>query len=108
MKPSEQIIAVLDALAEKLGVGVEYLIQVFTRRAVGVAIGELVVSAFLVVGLRLLWRWKTDDDDETWIKRIGTLVSAITLSLLVANAITILASPEAAAVSSILTRLKAD
>lgn len=102
---------VLEMLAGKLGVAAEYLLPLFARRQIGGAIAEL-----LVVGATACAWWfrvrhwgennPVDEYDRNDARIAGAIIGAIMLvigCLLFLDAVATLASPQAAAIKSIMS-----
>lgn len=110
---SEEVVRVLDALAQKLGTTAEYLIPLFARRQVGGALAEIVVLAVIAaIGYRA-WKWRPSEDavDESdglvyILKWAGVLVATIAGSVFLLDIVSTLASPEAAAIADLLSSLR--
>lgn len=109
---TEEAIAILDAIARHLGTTADYLIPLFARRAVGGALAELfVVGVIALIGLRA-WRWQPSadavDDSDGFVyafKWAGVVIATVFGSMFFVDVIQTLASPQAAAIADILSKL---
>lgn len=111
MKP-EEVLAVIDALAKRLGTTADFLIPLFARRQVGGALAELVAVVALCCLCLRAYRWRPSedavDDSDGWVYLLKWALVVIPLavgSVYFVDVMMILASPEAAAIKEIISAI---
>jgi hypothetical protein len=62
----KELVPLLEKLAEKLGVTVQYIFSVFVRQAFWNGIGDLIQYALLAIGIWVWWRYREKFWPKNW------------------------------------------
>jgi hypothetical protein len=112
----KEIITLLEKLAEKLGVTVQYIFQVYTRQAFWNGVSDLIQYALLIAGIYVWWKyrekfWAVANDES--ISRIVWGVCGVFLAIILVvaflcfpNTIKEFVNPECWALEKIFDSLK--
>ena len=110
----DKTLELIEKLAKSMGVAVEKLIEFYSARAIGDAIGDFVIATFFILLAIFLAfvsknRYQVDNDGARvlgWFVGAFSIVSTWVACVIVNNGIIKLMSPQAYAVDSILRAIR--